>query len=756
MRGLHGLQIPMLLIFTLSLMGLGLLPAADSRRMRAFPGAEGFGAYTPGGRGGRVIEVTNLNADGPGSLRQACEAKGPRIVVFRVSGVIHGTVPIREPYITIAGQTAPGDGVCIRGLVSVGAHDVILRYLRVRPGDGPLGANPEERDRFAVQGGKPMANVIIDHCSASWGVDENISVYGPYDKVTVQWCITSEALCDSIHTKGPHGMGMILGAAAATQVSVHHCLFAHNLGRTPLVAARREPAPVYDLRNNVAYSRFQPCIQILGHPSVNVVGCVIKRGAPADRPLKRWFGISPTNPYTQHGPAEVYVEGNQWPADPKAAADPWTIVAHPDRSPPAGFRRLAEPIPAARVSTQPAAEALESVLKYAGCTRPARDVVDQRIVEEVRAGTGDLIDSQEDVGGWPTYVGEQPPADADHDGMPDVWETLHDFDSTDPKDGPRDKDGDGYTNVEEYLNATDPSQPDGDPPIAHRPVKLQAGNDHIRGEAARRVGAERLTQHQKPNGTVASAEALVKRVKDSGQDAADLLGIKMVQIEPGEFDLGKIRFRVTHPFLIATTEVAQAQWETVMGTRPWLGQLGSPEGADGPANYVNYIDAQELIRRLNACGGARWRLPTHAEWRLAAHGGTAHTYGLPGGEKRAPEYACCCYRLYVGGDRPRRMFPAAPRDVAQLKPNPFGLHDLAGNVQEWVSDFASHHYFTDLKRYGAVRTDPTGPEAGTTRTICGGHFRYMASQLFDHRPYAGHKPHYRGFGVGFRLARDAR
>jgi len=195
-----------------------------------------------------------------------------------------------------------------------------------------------EPESEQVQGDKSTGNIITDHCSISWGIDENLSVYGPYDNVTVQWCITSEALCDSIHPKGPHGMGMIVGTAAQTRVSVHHCLFAHNLGRTPLIATRREAAPVIDLRNNVAYARFQPCIQILGHPNVNVVGCAIKRGAPADRPLKRWFGISPTNPYTQYGPAEIYVKDNRWPANPKGAADAWTIVAHPDRPPPPGFR----------------------------------------------------------------------------------------------------------------------------------------------------------------------------------------------------------------------------------------------------------------------------------------------------------------------------------------------------------------------------------------------------------------------------------
>ena len=164
----------------------------------AFPGAEGFGAHTPGGRGGRIIEVTNLSSDGPGSLREACAAKGPRIVVFRVGGIIEGSVSVREPFITIAGQTAPGDGICIRnGVFHVGTHDVIVRHLRVRPGDHPFGPCASDRDCISVSGpGDRVHDVIIDHCSVSWGIDENMGTWGRPRNVTFQWCITSESLLD--------------------------------------------------------------------------------------------------------------------------------------------------------------------------------------------------------------------------------------------------------------------------------------------------------------------------------------------------------------------------------------------------------------------------------------------------------------------------------------------------------------------------------------------------------------------------------
>ena len=727
-----------------------------AKRIPAFPGAEGAGAYTVGGRGGRVLEVTNLNAHGPGSLQWACDQKGPRLVVFRVAGVIRKpAVVVRNPFITIAGQSAPGDGICIRGMISIKADQVVLRYLRARPGDDPLGVNAEERDCIALQG-QAARDIIIDHCSASWGLDENISAYGPYDNVTIQWTITSEALYDSIHNKGPHSMGMILQSYRDTDVTVHHCLFAQNMGRNPLITANKKAAPLYDIRNNVCYARFPACLQIIGHPRVNLVGHVIKRGVPGPyKNWRRWFGVAASNrAFRKLGPALLYVEDNRWPADPEGKGDPWAIGSKPGR-PNKFLKRAPMPLPAKPVTTQLAAEGYEAVLRYAGATRPVRDVVDQRVIADVRDGLGRVIDSQDEVGGWPVYAGAPPPPDRDHDGMPDAWEKTHGLNPADPKDGPADKDGDGYTNVEEYLNETNPARPDTAAP-APKPVKLQTGNDHLRGAAARAFGERWLAAREKPDATPESSKALVARAKASGEDVADLLGIKMVRVPPGEFEVFKIRFRVTRPFLIGATEVTQAQWQAVMGARPWRGRQGVKEDPACPATYVSYMDAQEFLRRLNACGGPTWRLPTFAEWRVAARGGTKHKYGFPGDVKKAPEYAWCCYRIYKGKGKPKRMFPGTPQAVARLKPNAFGLYDMAGNVREWVSDYASVRYFLYPKKWGLVRTDPTGPETGIARTIAGGMFRHMNTQLLERRPYAGHKPYYRGFDVGLRLARNAR
>ncbi len=224
--------------------------ASPARVIAAFPGAEGFGSTTPGGRGGRVIFVTNLNDAGPGSLRAACEAEGPRIVIFRVSGLIALAEPlvIKNPYITIAGQTAPGDGICLRNYTFVIAtHDVVVRYLRSRLGD----LSGQEADSITLASG--AENVILDHCSASWSVDEVLSLAGNVSNVTVQWCLIAEGLNHSKHKKGAHGYGSL--SRANGPVTWHHNLWAHNNSRNPRLGDNygRPPYPTFDVRNNVIY-----------------------------------------------------------------------------------------------------------------------------------------------------------------------------------------------------------------------------------------------------------------------------------------------------------------------------------------------------------------------------------------------------------------------------------------------------------------------------------------------------------------------
>jgi len=416
----------------------------------AFPGAEGGGAYAIGGRGGRVIEVTNLNDKGPGSLREAVDAKGPRIVVFRVSGNIElkRQIEIRNPYITIAGQTAPGDGICLQGSsLQVEADDVIVRYLRSRP----AGVSGKELDAISV---KRCKNIIIDHCSASWSVDECLSSCTDTENTTIQWCLISESLTYSVHHKGRHGYGGIWGGMNAT---FHHNLLAHHTSRNPRFSGEMH---TIDHRNNVIYNwGFNSCYgNEMG--KVNMIGNYYKPGpATAEECVARIVQSDPNKKNTSWV-GRYYLSGNYMVGSPEVTADNWKGV-YGDA--PKEIIRLDKPIPAAPVTTHSAEEAYKLVLAGAGANFPKRDALDERVIEEVRTGTAKygkkwggggkgIIDSQEDVGGWPQLKSAQAPLDSDHDGMPDAWEKPRGLNPKDAKDAAKDRDGDGYTNVEEYIN----------------------------------------------------------------------------------------------------------------------------------------------------------------------------------------------------------------------------------------------------------------------------------------------------------------
>ena len=421
--------------------------AGRTRDTPAFPGAEGFGATTPGGRGGKVIAVTNLGDDGPGSFRAACEAAGPRIVVFRVSGLITLTrkLIIKNPYITIAGQTAPGDGICLRNYTFVIAtHDVVVRYLRSRLGD----LTGQEDDSITLAAG--ARNVVVDHCSATWSIDEDLSLAGDVSNVTVQWCLIAEGLNHSKHSKGDHGYGSL--SRANGPVTWHHNLWAHNVSRNPRLGDNygRPPFPTFDVRNNVIYDYGEIASGLTqGVLKVNYVANYIRPG-PSSKT---------TTPIHIGGPSDLtfYIsqnifEGNKTlTADNSLFFDP--VVIDGKRQ----VQTVSQPFDAPAVDTSSASAALEAVLSAAGASLPRRDSVDARIVAEVRARRGSIIDSQQQVGGWPELKSTVAPKDSDGDGMPDDWERRHRLNPFDPSDANLDKDRDGYTNIEEYLNATDPN-----------------------------------------------------------------------------------------------------------------------------------------------------------------------------------------------------------------------------------------------------------------------------------------------------------
>lgn len=439
-------------------------------KIPAFPGAEGGGAWTPGGRGGKVFVVTTLADKGPGSLREAVEAAGPRVVVFAVAGVITLETPlaITNPFITIAGQTAPGDGVCVRGQTTeINTHDVVIRYMRFRRGS--------LKKRDDALGGYPVGNVIIDHVSASWGLDENLSLYRymkkrpgggpdlklPVENITIQWSISSEALDLNNHAFG--------GTWGGKNATFHHNLFACNTGRNPSIGM----GGGFDFRNNVLFNwKHRTMDGGDGSSRVNVINNYYKPGPATEGALRyRIAKAQARNEKDQYpGFGKWYVVGNVVDGNDKVTANNWDGGVQYDGEQrvkdmviPAGTEKAVrshEPFPAAPVTTHTAKEAFELVLALGGASLPKRDPVDARVIESVRTGKtttkAGILETPADVGGWPEYKAAAVPADADKDGMPDDWERAHGLNPNDPADATKDADGDGYTNLEEYLNGTDP------------------------------------------------------------------------------------------------------------------------------------------------------------------------------------------------------------------------------------------------------------------------------------------------------------
>lgn len=419
----------------------------------AFPGAEGFGACSTGGRGGKVHVVTNLNDSGPGSLRAAVEAKGPRTVVFEVSGTIalKSALTVSNPRITIAGQTAPGGGICLRdhGMV-VAADHVVIRHLRVRPGDNAA----NEPDGMNLSAGR---NVIVDHCSSSWSVDEALSCSsyeGKLDSVTVQWCFIAESLHNSVHWKGPHGMGSLNIGGKGVKWSYHHNLYALNNDRNPTAGNYQsydaDPDVVtFDIRNNVIYDwGHSPAGHAAGHLGkieMNLVNNYYKIGR--DTTGGRYiFGATVVE-------SREYVAGNCM--DGMYPEDPWSLILFSGTFTEAqkvAFR-LSAPVAVAPVTTDDAVTAYARVLTFGGATLPKRDAVDARIVNHVINGTGRIIDDEAEVGGWPELSSAPPPDDSDRDGMPDYYEIPNKLNPRDPSDANgTNLSTEGYTNLEVYLN----------------------------------------------------------------------------------------------------------------------------------------------------------------------------------------------------------------------------------------------------------------------------------------------------------------
>ncbi len=410
------------LLAGLSLPGLSV--RAQDAFLPAFPGAQGWGALTMGGRNGRVIKVTNLNERGPGSFAAACAAEGPRIVVFDVSGVIPGHVVIRDSHITIAGQTAPGGGITLRGSLRSGRRmeHVVIRFIRVRP----------EGVDDAIQL-SAVDHLILDHVSASWASDETIDLYRSTN-ASVQWCTIEESQWDP---NTNHNTGLICGETAK-QVSIHHNLFAHHHSRNPLI--KTGPADVvnnivYDVRDGFTQYDDERAPALGGF---NIIGNYYKAG-PSDPE------IFPFN-FTPHG--EYYLRNN-YIEGVGVIQDPWAEAKkHPGLMYYAGKgAKLDKPVKGPTITEHSPIEAYELVLARAGAF--PRDPVTRRTVEEVRLGKG-AWGRHEPTNLMAGLTPERALPDSDGDGMPDVWEVANGL-NTDIQDDLMQMPS-GYTAIEEYLN----------------------------------------------------------------------------------------------------------------------------------------------------------------------------------------------------------------------------------------------------------------------------------------------------------------
>lgn len=437
------------------LLPMAFVPLLLRGQQPAFPGAEGWGMFAKGGRGGLVVKVTNLNDDGPGSLRQAVAHAMPRIIVFDVAGTIDLQSPleINSPYLTIAGQTAPGEGICLKRfpLKIHNTHDIIIRGIRVRPGI-ESGLKGSEVDAMNIDSSE---NVIIDHCAFSWSTDEGINNWHGSKFITVQWCVMSEPLNKSIHEKGPHGFCASIGGFKA---SFHHNLLANGVARNPSIAGNNQaPTVLLDFRNCVISNWGQRSCD--GKPlSINLVNNYYKPGPATGEEVKR--RIARIDNSEKQGFAGLWhIEGNYVEGFPQISADNWAGGVDLEEGGSAARNRRLEPFEVAPVTTQSAVDAYELVLKYAGCY-PNRDSQEKRIIEQVRtgkypAGANGIIDSVRQAGGWPALKTGTPPRDTDKDGIPDEWELLNGLNPGNPADANK-MAANGYMNIENYVNGLMP------------------------------------------------------------------------------------------------------------------------------------------------------------------------------------------------------------------------------------------------------------------------------------------------------------
>lgn len=598
----------------------------------AFPGAEGAGRFASGGRGGTVYEVTNLQDSGPGSLRDAV-SKPDRTIVFRISGIIHlkSTLRIKSDNLTIAGETAPGDGICIAGYtVSIRASNLIIRYLRCRLGD----ENDDADDAMnSTSHNKPhdfFHDIIIDHCSLSWAVDEVGSFYGVRN-FTLQWCILAQSLYHSVHPKGDHGYGGIWGGFHA---SFHHNLIADNTSRNPRFGGSRytgQPdSEIVDFRNNVIYN-WGNINSVYGgeEGNYNMVNNYYKPGpatpgnpSKSSAKNKRNRILYYTSYYYAKDAAKYpdtvwggrfFIHGNFVEGYPDVTRDNWTLGVQPD-----GYYRAKQlirearqdtPFPFAPVTTQSAREAYLRVLDSAGAILPRRDAIDRLVVREARTGKAlfegatygkvsakgithpsGIIDSQTDVGGYPEYRSAPALPDTDHDGMADRWEKEKGLNPDDAADGNLFTLSPDYTNLEVYLHGISPASSENPP------------------TSSQSVSTDSVRVAHKPDLIVAADGSGDYRSVQAAIDAAPTGATKpfVIYIKPGRYT-ERLTIPADRPFIHLVGASASGtiiSWNDYSGkVNPLGGVFGTSTSATVTVEASDFVAENLTIENSTGYGG---------------------------------------------------------------------------------------------------------------------------------------------------------
>ncbi|MFA6243049.1 MAG: SUMF1/EgtB/PvdO family nonheme iron enzyme [Candidatus Hydrogenedentales bacterium] len=595
--------------------------------------------------------------------------------------------------------------------------------------------------------------MIIDHCSISWATDEVLSSFGTRN-MTVQWSIMAEGLSRSVHPKGEHSKGSILDGDGG--ITMHHCLYAHNASRNP-----RVNTVVLDFRNNViydwgyraGYTRSDPCY-------VNYVGNYLKPG-PNTTKSARTKLFAPGDDM-----ARLFLKANTLEGHPKQTGDNSLLLAFSksvDADALRALSRVSEPFRTPTVETDSPEQALERVLEHAGAVLPQRDSADSRLMNEVQSGTGRIIDSQNEVGGWPELANGEAPQDSDSDGMPDAWETRHGLNANDGSDTLRDEDGDGYPNLEEFLNDTNPREAERDARVDAATFRVWQDDAvalcaqgrkaveerKLAQEIARKARREELIRTTKVSMSPSSDGDASTLVLDVGGKAT----LELVRIPAGSFMMGspesegggeeerpQHKVTISRAFYMAATPTTGAQYVAVMGDET---RAITSENQDIPASETTWYEAREFCELLSAMTGRTFRLPTEAEWEYACRAGTTTAFYT--GETISTDQA------NFDGEKATRYNPAGVyrgeiTAVKAFPPNPWGLYDMPGNQTEYCLDVFDPKFYT-----AEEVTDPVNDGADGARAMRGGKH---GSKAFFLRS-ACRMSYAPGVGYGFRVVMEA-